>query len=132
MEETKYSYATFWQRLLAHNIDLLPILGIYYLISIIISYAGFDIIIMGSVYILYHALFEVSKWQATPGKKWARLKVSDENQNHIILFKSVIRNLTKILSLILFFGGFIMILFNKRRKGLHDYIGGTLVLFKED
>lgn len=70
--------------------------------------------------------------QGTPGKRWAKIKVTDKNEEQIKFIQSVARNLFKVLSLILFFGGFFAIFFNRKRKALHDYIGGSLVLFDED
>lgn len=70
--------------------------------------------------------------QATPGKKWAKIHVGNAKNGSSNIIQSIIRNLSKIISLLLFFGGFIMIFFNTERRALHDYIGGTVVLFDED
>ncbi len=70
--------------------------------------------------------------QATPGKKWAKIKVVNNKGQRINIFQAVIRNACKILSLVLLFGGFVAIIFSSKRQGLHDYIGGTLVLFDEE
>lgn len=123
--------AGFWPRLLAHNIDLLPILGCFYL-STLMPVQGYDILVLGSIYVGYHTLFEISPWNATPGKKWVGIRVVDTNHGDANPGKILLRNVGKGLSLILFFGGFIMIFFSPKRQGLHDYIGGTLVLFNED
>lgn len=127
------TYAGFSQRLLAHNIDLIPILGLFYL-STLIPRTGYDFFILGGIYIGYYTIFELSPWRATPGKKWVGIHVESdmENQSMPIPVKIILRNGTKIISLILLFGGFIMILFHSKRKALHDYIGGTVVLFGED
>lgn len=127
-----YRYAGFWSRLLAHNIDLLPILILYYLISFIIPRSDYDYLFIAGIYFSYHILFELSPLQATPGKKWTKIKVVNDRGQRINIFQAVIRNTSKILSLVLLFGGFIAILFSSKRKGLHDYIGGTLVLFDEE
>ncbi len=132
MEEINYRYASFSQRLLAHNIDLLPILLLFYLISFIVPRSNYDYLIMSGIYFLYHILFEGSTWQATPGKKWTKIKVSNLEGGRSGFAKSAIRNVSKMISLLLFFSGFIMIIFNPKSRGLHDYIGGTLVLFDED
>lgn len=127
-----HRYAGFWSRLLAHNIDLLPILLLYYLVSFIVPRSDYDYLFIAGIYFSYHILFELSPLQATPGKKWAKIKVVNNKGQRISIFQAVIRNISKILSLLLLFGGFIAILFNNKRKALHDYIGGTLVLFNED
>lgn len=124
------NYAGFSQRLLAHNIDLLPILALLYGSSFVVSNTGFDWIIYSLIYLGYHIGFELSNWRATPGKKWARIHVASDI-NELKPIQPFIRNLSKALSLILFFSGFVFIIFNERRKGLHDYLGGTVVLFDE-
>lgn len=131
MENTLTRYPDFFKRLLAHNIDLMPILGLFYL-STFFSVAGYNFLILGTIYVIYHSLFEMSAWQATPGKKWTGIKVMSKHMTHAAPFQIIVRNLLKVLSLLIFFGGFIMIFFNPKRRSLHDYIAGTLVLFEEE
>ncbi|MBC6400743.1 MAG: RDD family protein [Ekhidna sp.] len=122
-------YASFYQRLLAHNIDLIPILGLFYLTTLLIN-SKFDIIIMGSIYIFYNISFELSSLKATPGKKWNKISIENDSSRSKVL-NVILRNFLKPLSLILFFLGFVMMLFNSKRQGLHDYIAGTIVLFNK-
>lgn len=124
------TYAGFWKRMLAHNIDLLPILGISYLISFFIPKTEYDMLFLGITYLAYHVLFEASEWQATPGKRWTGLSVVNKKGRHTHVFQAIIRNAAKPLSLLLFFLGFVMISFNPQRRALHDYIAGTLVLLR--
>lgn len=131
MVEKEVKYAGFHQRLLAHNIDLLPILGLLYGVSFLVPKVGLDWLVFLIVYLGYHTCFELSSWRATPGKKWAKIRVAGDKDDQIVT-KLLIRNIARLLSLILFFGGYIMIIFNARRKGLHDYLAGTVVLFDED
>ncbi|MEQ9402827.1 MAG: RDD family protein [Cyclobacteriaceae bacterium] len=131
MTEHHARYAGFSQRLLAHNIDLIPILLLLYGSSFVIPKLGYDWLIFLSIYLSYHIGFELSVWRATPGKKWAKIHVEPEKKEEQII-QPILRNLTKILSLILFFGGFILIIFSERKKALHDYLAGTVVLFDED
>ncbi len=130
MQKKIIKYAGFWHRLLAHNIDLLLILIIYYLIAFLIPPSNFDYLLMGGIYILYYSLFEYSTWAATPGKKWTKIKVVHYFENHLSFFQVFIRNTSKIVSLLLFLGGFLLIAFNKKNRGLHDYIGKTIVIFE--
>jgi uncharacterized RDD family membrane protein YckC len=132
MNSEKPMFANFWTRLLAHNIDLIPILILLYSISFIAPNNGYDIIIFGAIYLFYYVGFEASKWHATPGKKWAKIKIYNTDGNSVRIHQTFIRNISKIFSLLLFFGGFIMIVFDSKKRGLHDFIGGTIVLFDED
>ena len=124
-------YAGFSQRLLAHNIDLLPILLLLYGTSYLIPNSDWDWIWYSLVYFIYHIGFELSTWKATPGKRWCKIHIHHEKKQQTT-FRSIVRNLSKVVSLMLFFGGFIMILLNERKKAFHDYLAGTLVLFDED
>ena len=123
-------YASFYQRLLAHNIDLVPILSLFYLITTLTN-SKFDIIIMGSIYTFYNIAFELSDLKATPGKRWNKISVESDSSRPQI-WSIILRNFLKPLSLILFFSGFIMIFFNPKRQGLHDYIAGTIILFDQE
>ena len=130
-KEEIITYASFWQRLLAHNIDLILLLGLFYLYSLF-PYTGYDSIAFFLIYILYYSAFELSAWKATPGKKWMKLKVINQNNRFETFFAILLRNTCKILSLLIFFGGFAMINFNKQKKSLHDFIAGTVVEFEEE
>ena len=130
--KTNHKYAGFWPRLLAHNIDLIPILILFYVASLAVPKSDYDYLLLSGIYFSYQILFEVSSLQGTPGKKWTKIKVSNNEAERVTLLQAIIRNFCKILSLLLFFSGFILIFFNSKRKALHDYIGGTLVLFDED
>ncbi len=123
-------YAGFSRRLLAHNIDLIPILVLLYGITFLIPPSSYDWILYSLIYFTYHIAFELSHWKATPGKRWCKIHVENERKENEALW-AIIRNLTKIASLLMFFTGFVMILFNERCKGFHDYLAGTVVLFDE-
>jgi len=122
-------YASFYQRLLAHNIDLVPVLGLFYLTTFLTDLKS-DMITMGGVYVLYNTFFELSGLSATPGKKWSKISVANDSSRSRVL-NVILRNFLKPLSLMLFFSGFVMIFFHSKRQGLHDYISGTIVLSDE-
>ncbi|MGB2627405.1 MAG: RDD family protein [Candidatus Acidiferrum sp.] len=78
---------------------------------------------------LYHAYFESSTWQATPGKKVMSIYVTDLNGKQLTFLHATGRFFSKIVTgLIPLFLGFIMAAFTERRQALHDMIAGTLVL----
>lgn len=80
--------------------------------------------------ILYWALMESSKYQATVGKLALGLKVTDMEGKNLDLTKSLIRNVCKIISGMILFIGYIMAGFTDKKQGLHDIIAGTLVVKK--
>ena len=82
-------------------------------------------------HLCYWPLFESSAWQATPGKRICRLYVADLEGNRISFLRAFVRNTTKVLSLITFGFGFLMILITLRNQCLHDKIAKTVVLRKQ-
>ncbi len=129
MVEKELRYVGFSQRLFAHNIDLLPVFALLYGSTFIFPKSGFDWLLFSVIYFGYNIGFELSNWRATPGKRMAKIHVEIDEQKHPI--RVVLRNLLKIFSLLLFFAGFVVIIFNIRRKGLHDYLAGTVVVFDD-
>jgi len=80
--------------------------------------------------ILYYALMEASKYQATVGKIALGLKVTDSSGGKIDFMKALIRQLGKIVSGIILMIGYIMAGFTEKKQALHDMIAGTLVVKK--
>lgn len=140
-----FAYAGFWRRVLAFVIDYalcilllwLVLTSLTYTILIPLSQAGIDLfeniyqvemsstILSYSVYWLYFSLFESSKWQATPGKRLCKLKVTDTNGNRL----SFLRASGRYWSMLILGGlGFLMAAFTARNQALHDKIARTLVL----
>jgi uncharacterized RDD family membrane protein YckC len=90
--------------------------------DVVLLYSGIKLIIL----FFYYTLFEASAWQATPGKRLLKLRVTDVNSERISTGKSALRFFSKILSTQLLIG-YIMILFTERKQGLHDLIAKTIV-----
>jgi len=75
-----------------------------------------------------------NNWKgATPGKKFVHVKIVDARTFQDISNKQAItRSLAYIPSLLLFGIGFLMIAFRKDKRGLHDLIAGTAVIYDEE
>ncbi len=131
MQEAKYKYAGYWPRMWAYNTDLMLLLAVFYSLSWIINQDRLLYFTCLAVTILYHAGFESSTWQATPGKMIMKLRVISENGDPISFSHALLRFLLKIISLITFYIGFIMIGFTKKGQGLHDKVLKTLVISTE-
>jgi uncharacterized RDD family membrane protein YckC len=82
------------------------------------------------VNILYFTLMESSKYQATAGKLALGLIVTDMNGGKLDFVKALIRNVSKIVSTITLFIGYIIAAFTEKKQALHDIIAGTLVVKK--
>jgi len=73
------------------------------------------------------------KWRgATPGKKFVHIKVVDAKTFDDVTNKQAItRSLGYIPSTLLFGIGFFMVAFRKDKRGLHDLLANTAVIYEE-
>lgn len=121
-------YATFSQRLLAFNIDMTIFL---FTVVPFFLFIDDDRLFLSLFFVMtcgYHALLESSSWQATLGKKFVGLQVIDRHGNRLGFLNALMRIITKNLSLLLFFLGFLMIYLRRDRRGLHDILAKTFVV----
>lgn len=79
---------------------------------------------------LYFALMESSVRQASLGKMALGLKVTGMNGQRISFLNATGRYFGKILSGIILLIGYLMVLWDDKRQGLHDKLAGTLVVKK--
>jgi uncharacterized RDD family membrane protein YckC len=138
IREPQY-FASLDVRLLAVIIDYFIIFAIYCVIAtivvifidekqmrIIVSVAGLAIIPLSKI--IYCTIMESSARQGSWGKILMGLKVSDEKGVPINFSRSLIRNLSKIISTGTIGLGYMMGFFDKKQQCLHDKIAGTLVI----
>ena len=148
IEETE-KYAGFWVRFVAWMIDIVILIIIYAAIVFFLNvlrgiFDPFSIrnfftssqILIDSYIIwifaswLYFASQESSSKMATVGKRAMGLIVTDLNGNRLPFSQASVRWLSKILSIIIFFIGYIMIGFTQHKQGLHEMIAKTFVIYK--
>jgi len=79
---------------------------------------------------IYAAGLEASRWQATVGKRWVGIKVTDGRGHRVGFLCATGRHLAKYLSALPCFLGFIMALFSSRGLALHDRLAGSRVVEK--
>jgi uncharacterized RDD family membrane protein YckC len=121
-----FSYGGFWIRTLAALIDSL-ILGVaaFFLrprlgeIAPLITFVGNW---------LYFSLMESSGSQATVGKVVCGLRVTDTQGQRISFGRATGRYFAKVLSALTLFIGYLMVGWTRQKRGLHDFIAGTLVV----
>jgi uncharacterized RDD family membrane protein YckC len=80
------------------------------------------------IHTLYFALFESSRRQATPGKMLLGIFVTDAQGRRISFGRALGRNLSRVLSQMFCWLGYLLALFTQRNQALHDMIASTLVL----
>lgn len=146
-------YAGFWLRVVAFVIDSI-VLSVLYLLVIIPLYDSLlpppaidpdspmqaptffeqvlrpDVsqLVLIVVSIMYYAIMEASRHQASLGKLALELKVTDTDGGRLSLSKSVLRNASKLLSASLLLVGYLVAAFTRRKQALHDLIAGAFVL----
>lgn len=77
------------------------------------------------------ALFWRKNKGATPGKKFVDIKVIDASTHEEITTKQAItRSLGYIASVLILMIGFLMVAFRKDKRGLHDLLAGTIVVYE--
>jgi uncharacterized RDD family membrane protein YckC len=135
MAETNENYGGFWIRLLAYIVDGL-IVGIgFFLIVMLLTLMGLELISPELIYlalgILYWALMQSSARQATYGKSLVGLKVTGAAGERITVGRALAREAAKILSTLTLLIGFIIAGFTKRKQALHDFIASTYVVRTE-
>jgi len=157
MEQAAVSYAGFWKRFIAYLIDDLvlsaagtavflligALFGLSFLslfrdnaeslVPLIVAAAAaimLSILALTIIGWMYYALMEASVTQATLGKMALGIKVTDLQGNRISFGKATGRYFGKIVSVMIFYIGFIMAGFTEKKQALHDIMAGCLVVNK--
>jgi uncharacterized RDD family membrane protein YckC len=129
-------YSGFWRRFVAYVIDNILLSVVFWLLVLVLGGIGGDGGVFGAYtlaaigWLLYYAAMESSSNQATVGKMALGIKVTDLEGNRISFGRAVGRNLAKIISVLIFYIGFIMAAFTAKKQALQDMIAGTLVVKK--
>ena len=131
-------YGGFWIRMLGYLLDGI-ILGI---ITKILHVGGYSYSyghmslnygMQGWAFLINLAYF-VGFWvwkSATPGFMALGIKITDKDGKNITVTQSFIRYFSMILSAIPFFLGFIWIGFEKEKRGWHDFLAKTWVVYNK-
>ena len=145
-------FAGFWRRVVAYWIDIFPIVLIVF--ALFYLFLGYDQLLADYfsepnnldkriqflaqrnqirdisflVWLIYSAVAETSPLQGTFGKKLLGIKVVDRTGHRLGVGRAVVRNISKILSLIALGLGFLWVAFSKEKKGWHDMIAKTYVI----
>jgi uncharacterized RDD family membrane protein YckC len=128
-------YSGFWRRVAATLVDACLLLALLLAVSHAVGWPG---LLLRDEFaprvgafiasLLYYAGFESSVWQATPGKRAVRIKVTDLAGHRIGVARAVWRHVAELLSVAFVLVGFLMAAFTRRRQCLHDLMAGTLVV----
>ncbi len=80
----------------------------------------------------YFALLERSKWQGTLGKRIFGLRVVDLNAQRIGFLRATGRHAAKGICWLMYGLGFVLAAFTERKRGVHDFLAGTLVVWARE
>ena len=121
-------YAGFWIRAIASVVDaiILNIIGL--LIGLAIESQVWRLIIVILIGMTYDVGFWVANDGATPGKVAAGIRVQMADGQPMEVGPALLRCVGYAASTIVLFFGFIMIGLTPEKRGLHDYIAGTVVV----
>lgn len=85
------------------------------------------LLLLFAVYVGYFVGFETSWYGQTPGKRYAKIRVIQDDAQPVRLFQTTLRSLLRPVDDI-FFIGFFCIVFTKQEKRIGDWLAGTLVV----
>ena len=137
-----FRYAGFWLRLVAAAIDggilliLVWILSLAFNVDIaspvhdgadFLNFRLFELVSIFSAWI-YFAVMESSAPQATVGKLFMGIYVTDTEGERLVFSRATLRYWMKYVSAFIFFLGFVMAAFTRQKQTLHDKVVHTLVL----
>lgn len=80
--------------------------------------------------VVYGAVMESSKFQATIGKLAVGIKVTGTDGSRLTFVKALLRHIGKIVSGFIIFIGYIMAAFTEKKQALHDMIASSIVVKK--
>ena len=67
----------------------------------------------------------------TPGLRAMRLRVAADDGSPLSLGRALLRLVGLVLAIVPLFAGFLPVLFDRRRRGLQDYLARTVVLYAD-
>ncbi len=119
-------YAGFWIRLLAGIIDSIILIIPNIVLALAVEGLG-GLLLQIALGLVYTVGFWVAQG-ATPGKMAVGIKITTVDGAEIDFGKALLRYFGYIASTITLFIGYLMIAFTGQKRGLHDYIAGTVVI----
>ncbi len=132
-------YAGFWIRFLASIIDSIILLiltwPLLYYIYGADMFSGTEMvkgvadILLSYVFPLVFSVVLWMKYGGTPGKRMLGLRlINEETGENLDVGKSIVRYIGYIISALVLLLGFIWVAFDKKKKGWHDHMAGSVVI----
>lgn len=128
--------AHFLNRTGAHLIDFFMTIIILWVVTFIIYFLSYNDItkqqsrqLLVIIWIVYGTLWETSSYQATPGKLIMKLKIVDKNGSTLSYKRAIARQFSKLLSSFLLGIGYLLSLYDIRKRTLHDRLSKSYVVY---
>ena len=134
--DLKVTYAGLGTRALATFIDLIIVFAMLLIPEIFLFSFNFSdmdvnslrVLIALGLWFFYHAAFESSGYQATPGKMLLKLKVIDLYGKSLSVVRAIFRCLSVFISIVPFGLGIWYISTDRKKRSWHDLIAGSYVI----
>ena len=119
-------YAGFWIRFVAWLIDGIILIIPNIMIGLVVESPA-SILLQFAIGIVYTVGFWTAEG-ATPGKMAMGLRITTAEGEPVDFGKAILRYIGYFVSGITLGIGYLMIAFTREKRGLHDYIAGTMVV----
>ena len=119
-------YAGFWIRFAAYIIDAI----ILFIVGVVLAIAagGTTVAVLPFVVGIVYTVGFWTAQGATPGKMAVGIEITTFDGEPIDFGRALLRYIGYLASAIILLIGFLMIAFTGQKRGLHDYIAGTVVI----
>ena len=118
------NYSGFWRRFAATFIDIL----IFALVPGYFSDGSQTASLLGMLLGIAYEVWMLGTYNATVGKIVMRIKVVKENGKKLTYSDALLRTISGFLSAVVFFLGFLWVIWDKKKQGWHDKIAKTVVI----
>lgn len=109
-----------------------PLAGQFSIMALICNISDWALLVFSASFpFLYLIFFWVVTGQ-TPAKYILGVRIVSWNGGRVTLVRAILRLIGYGLSILTFGYGFLRVMFDERRRGLHDQIAGTSVIFYKD
>lgn len=124
-------HAGFWIRVSAESIDSIVLMLIALATNRIPGSEGAGRAFMINLFValVYYTVFSASPWQATPGKRFRGIHLITVDGGKVTVARAFARFWALLLSGALLAIGYLMVAFTNEKKGLHDILCGTRVVY---
>jgi uncharacterized RDD family membrane protein YckC len=119
-------YAGFWIRFASYIIDFIILFVVGIVLALAIGGTS-GTVLQIAVGLVYTIGFWVAQG-ATPGKMAVGIKITTVDGGDIDFGRALLRYVGYIASALILLIGYLMIAFTREKRGLHDYIAGTVVI----